>query len=1121
MRDRGRNFLFIVPDQATMEAQKALVAMSPAGGMLNVDVLGFGRLSHRILEETGQEEIPVLDDTGMSLLIQKVASCAKDSLPVLGNRLDSAGMISEVKSALSEFMQYGIGPSDMEDMIDSCLGRGALKGKLRDLRTIYSLFEDYIEGHYIAREEKLDILCEAIPSSSIVPDSVIVFDGFTGFTPVQLKVIRSLMTRCSEMIVTLECSAGEDVRTPVTEDELFYLSHKTAVSLIEIAGDLGADVKPAEECTRRIPNKDIAFLEENLFRRKKIPAGSGFSGSVTISEMSDAESEVHHIGVMLSKILAREGYHYRDFAIVCGDIETYAPYFEKEFVLSGIPFYLDNVTGLKLNALSETVLAYLNICVEDYPAGSVVRLLRAGLTGISREDADLLDNYIRQTGVRGYAAWHREFTRTVRSRREDGEYLEKINEIRRNVIKLFEPFDEGERVRKTDSAAAYTERLYNALIAMNAPDKLREMKRAFEAGKDDLRCREYAVIWKEFVILFDKIHQLTGDEKMSLENYSEMIAAGIGEIRIPGIPVSVDRVMIGDIERSRLNNVKVLFFAGVNDGNIPSDTSGKGMISDLDREFLAEKGIELSPTPRQKMYIQRQYLYMNICKPSEELHLSYVRVRPDGKSVRPSYLIPLIKRILPYSADVRRPETEKVYERVSTRQDALYELSLMMRDYADSNGKTEQRGETFALYQAVGSSDGIRQTLTEAAYKKYLDIPLSEEAAGALYPGVLKGSVSSLETYAGCPYRYFLTFGLGIDQGDKYEIQSFDRGSLIHDIIRRFSDALRRDGLTWKTFTDEYASELIPVISAEAAGAYGSSLYYDNKRNEYSIYRLSRLVINSACFLRDQLSAGGFDIAGAEKPYRMEFSLDKGRKLLMTGVIDRVDVAKGEKGSYVQIMDFKSGGKDIDISRLMDGRQIQLPLYMYSEKKEPGAIPASMLYFQIQDPMYDLEDPDDLEKAKDELRKKMRPKGEMLGEEEALGLLDRSLKGLGPQASSEYFNVGIRKEGGFTSTSRILDEETMEMLLDEAVEVAEKEAAEIMDGRISVSPYRGTCKYCPYLSACGMDRKIPGYSFRKDDGMKRADAIAALRAKHEDDKGDEADKAGESDKAGEPEEGEE
>lgn len=1094
--EKDRNFFFIVPDQAAMSAQKALVELSPDKGILNIDVLGFGRLSHRILEETGQEEIPVLDDMGMSLILQKIAAAHEKDLPVLGSRLQSAGYIAEVKSALSEFMQYGISPEGMDEMIDCAIGRGVLKGKLKDLKTIFGLFEEYISGHYITREEKLDILCSAIPDSSLLPDSVMVFDGFTGFTPVQMRVLGSLMGRCSEMIVTLECSEDEDVTAPAAEEDLFYLSHKTSLGLIKLARENGMDIAPAEMCSHKISDPDLAFLEKNLFRKKKtMPLGGG-SGSIHISEMTDPAREVHYIGVQLRDLLAKKAYAYRDIAIVCGDISVYAPYFEKEFSLMKIPYYLDCVKPIGLDPLVETVEAYLEVFTEDYSYESLTRYLKAGLTDLEPDEVDLMDNYIRQTGIRGYNAWHREFTRKIQSRKHDPNYLTRINTIREKIIKLTSVFEGADsKVPARLTAGEYVKRLYSALISMDAPEKLRGIKREFEEQGDLLRSREFGSVWKLFVDLFDKIYLLTGDEEVSLKTFSEMIEAGVGEMRVPGLPQNVDRVLIGDIGRSRLGNVKVLFLAGANDGNIPAAVSGKGIISDLDREFLCEKGIELSPTPRQQMYTQRQYLYMNICKPSDALFLSYCRVKTDGKSTRPSYLVFLIKRLLPYTSDIYLPEEDRVENRVGTREDALQILSGLMREYADIKENYDKTGETFALYSAIGDSDGERNLLKESVYKKYLDLPLSDEAVEKLYPDELKGSVSSMEVYAGCPYRYFLSYGLGVRPVDEAEIRSSDNGALAHDILKLFTDRLRDDGLDWTSFTDEYAESVIPTIANDIT-SQADGLYRINERNRYNITRLSRLVINSASFVRDGLKAGSFKPLKSEEPFDMELPLLNGKKLHMNGFVDRIDTAPGENGTYIQIVDYKSGSKDINLSMLIDGRQIQLPLYMYSESKALDAIPASMLYFHIQDPVLDIGSEGDIEKSGEEFLKRMKSKGEVLGEEEALVLLDRAFEGMPPSASSKYLNVSLKKDGDFTATSKVLPSSVMDMVLKEAVDVVKKEACEIFEGKISVDPYTSSCEYCPYSAACGMDKKIPGYKTRSDKNKKRSEIIDDLKKKY-------------------------
>ena len=162
-----QNFLIIVPDQFTMQTQKDLVTLHNRGGIMNIDVLSSGRLGHRILEEVGREQLPVLDDLGKSRA-QKVASGLREELPVLGSLLHKQGYIHEVKSAISEFMQYGIGTEDVEKLIAFSRKRGALALKLKDLETLYKGFTEYIRGNFITTEETLDVLRRSLKKSKLL-----------------------------------------------------------------------------------------------------------------------------------------------------------------------------------------------------------------------------------------------------------------------------------------------------------------------------------------------------------------------------------------------------------------------------------------------------------------------------------------------------------------------------------------------------------------------------------------------------------------------------------------------------------------------------------------------------------------------------------------------------------------------------------------------------------------------------------------------------------------------------------------------------------------------------------------------------------------------------------------
>jgi len=241
MEREKQNFMIVVPDQFTMQTQKELVTMHPSQGIMNIDVLSFGRLSHRILEEVGGEDIPVLDDTGKSLVLQKVAAGLKDRLPALGGYLHRQGYIHEVKSAISEFMQYGLSPEDVGKLTDYAAKRGALHHKLKDLGLLYQGFLDYIRGHFITTEETLDLVCRSLQKSRLVPGSIIVFDGFTGFTPIQNRVIQELMRLAGEVIVTLTLGEGENPYEPDGEQKLFYLSKKTVHDLCALAEQAGVE----------------------------------------------------------------------------------------------------------------------------------------------------------------------------------------------------------------------------------------------------------------------------------------------------------------------------------------------------------------------------------------------------------------------------------------------------------------------------------------------------------------------------------------------------------------------------------------------------------------------------------------------------------------------------------------------------------------------------------------------------------------------------------------------------------------------------------------------------------------------------------------------------------------
>ena len=1098
-QEPGRNFLIIVPDQFTMQTQKDLVMRSDRGGILNIDVLSFGRLSHRILEEVGTKEMPVLDDTGKSLVLQKIAADLKEQLPAMGSLLHKQGYIHEVKSAISEFMQYGISTQDMDKLIASAEKRGALAMKLRDLKTLYRGFQDYIRDHFITTEETLDVLRRSLVKSKILPDSVVVFDGFTGFTPIQNRLIQELMRVCEETIVTVTIGEEEDPYQMDGEQKLFHLSKKTVADLVKLAAE--AEVTRGEDVfVKGGPNRfteapALCYLEQNLFRYQYEPYTEK-QCEIRMFEALSPREEVHQTALYIRKLIREEGLTYRDIAVVIGDLEGYASYVETEFGQLEIPCFLDRTRGIVLNPMIEYIKSALQLYIRDFSYDTVFHFLRSGMADISREEIDELENYVIRTGARGYRTYSRLFTRKTEemqqgSGQEDTERaeetMERLNRIRQQFADTVEILHMAPRAK----AGEYVDHLYDFLEQNQVQQKLLNYQQRFEQEGDLAKAREYAQIYRLVMDLLDQIYELLGEEEISLQEFADILEAGFGEITVGTIPQNVDRIVVGDMERTRLKQVKVLFFLGVNDGNIPKNASKGGIISDMDREFLIESGTEMAPSPRQQMYIQRLYLYLNMTKPSQRLYLSYAKVNSDGKGIRPSYLIDTVRKLFPQLA-VEYPQNRSRLEQIEGRQEGARYLAEELREYADGTLREEERQDFYLMYRAYEADPEGRDRLTAAAFRRYKESGLSRIVARALYGRQLENSVSRLETYAACACRHFLQYGLSLQEREEFGFEVSDMGNVYHAVLENFAGKLAESGRTWWDFDENFATQAIKEAVEGYAATYGETVLYSSARNEYAITRMSRILTRTVLTLQQHLKQGSFQPDDYELSFRFAEDLDsihvdlsEEEKMHLQGRIDRIDVSEDAEHVYVKVIDYKSGNKKFDLAALYYGLQLQLVVYMNAameleSRKHPDKeiVPAALLYYHIDDPT--IETPVELtqEQINEEILTKLRMNGVVNSDPAVVERLDRFL-----QDKSKVIPVEKKKDGSFSARSGILSREELHVVSAYVDTKIRQIGREILDGKIAANPYEKgneeACTYCAYKKVCGFDGSIPGYEKRQ------------------------------------------
>ncbi|MBE5843794.1 MAG: helicase-exonuclease AddAB subunit AddB [Butyrivibrio sp.] len=1144
--EEDRNFLIVVPDQFTMQTQMDIVKLHPRHGIMNIDVLSFSRLSHRIFEEVGEENTKVLNDMGKSLVLRHVAEKMKDELPVIGSNMHKMGYIDEVKSSISEFMQYCIEPKDMDVLVDAAKDKGALCAKLKDLQKLYKGFKDYISGEFIAQEETMEVLCRALYKSALIPGSVIVFDGFTGFTPIQYQVIKVLMSLAKEVIFT--CTIGQDDNPyeydKDAEQELFLLSKKTVHDLLRLEyeniKEMSSDNIPTFEAwseyrnahsedmfvkntgkSRHAANEELGFLEKRLFRYGK-ETFDAETENIVFMEANDTISEMRMVFAKICELVREKGLYYRDFAIVCGSLERYAAIAEAEAKNYNVPIYIDQTGSVGLNPFIEYVRGGLSVVNTNYSFESVFHFLRSYMSDITQDEADEIENYVRALGIRGKKAWENEFSKVppkIKKRlykfddpeAEKKNYLDSVNAIREKIVLSLKPLFDA----KDKSVKDFSLGLYEFISNADAENKLKAYEERFHQEGDEVRAKEYGVIYRKLMELIDEITSLMGDENLSLQEYTDILEVGINDISIGTIPQSADRIVVGDIERTRLKEIKVLFFLGVNDDLIPKGTGTGGILSDIERQMLIEsvKDVEMAPTPRQQMYIQRLYLYMNLTKPSDSLYISWAHLDPAGKSIRPAYLV---GKIASYFSDVKTLNFDKLAptELLQTKDAGTAFIAENMQQYTLGYLSEEKQKTVKALYRALIDQEDKDRLLqiTEAAGKNYMHKPLSEAVTDMLYGNVLINSVSRLEKFAQCSYAHFLRYGLGLDERDEYVFDVSDLGNVFHGVLKTFSDNLEKEKLKWTTFSKEDGVRILDESIDAFLEEYGSDVLSSSSRGLSTKSRIRRILQRSVDTLQYQLQKGSFMPKSMEVAFNKVGDIDainvnlledeKGRilkNMKLTGRIDRIDTYEDADHVYVKVIDFKSGDKKFDLCALYYGLQLQLVMYMNVAKGMEKAtnpkkeiVPAAILYYHLADPV--LEGDSDTAKAtnteiNEMIRKQLRPKGLIARDGNVVNALDHNIG-----QESDVIRVKLNNDGSFSKRgSEVMGADDFAEVSKYVERLIQRNGREIVSGNVEVNPYemgdRSACDYCSFKSVCNFDRSIPGYKKRELEKLSDDDVV--------------------------------
>ena len=1092
--------VLIVPEQFTSQAERDLIEKTGQNAILTAEVLSFGRLAHKVFSKKGIGNRVPLGDVGKSMALKKILLQEQEHISYFKNVMHKPGFIDQLGLTISEFYQYKITPETAETLSNNETLSPSTKEKLKDLSLIHCSYQNFLEQEFISSDETLGLLTNRLDESIGFENTEFWLDGFYGFTKQELDVIAQLLKLSPQVNITLTMDKNSFYGAFLPISAPFYEPYKTKNDLTKIAVDLGISlVTPTIlEGNKRAETEALKNLEREYFYSffRKAPLAE----SVHITVCSNLQEEIRFAAGKILKLIREENIRYHDIAVVTNAMELYEKNMRGIFAEYDIPCFIDARRETASHPLVSMLTALLDILIYDFKYEAMFSYLKSGLSQLTTEEIDILENYVLAYGIKGYK-WKQEYW-DYGLVREGAEAIEGINELRKKVMEPLQPFLSLSRKEKLpfhDFLSLLTEHL----TALHTAEIMEEWANAAAAEGSLHKAEEYRQIWQLVMDVLEKADAILGKEELPLEDMANILKAGMEKCTMGVIPPTADCLLIGDLERSRLPEIKYLFVLGVNEGILPSPATAQGIFTETERDdLLKNQIITLANGGKRKIFEENFLIYRGLTKPSRGLWLTYAAADNEGRESFPSSLIENLQKL----DESLKIDPKQGFQLEETAPEAAFHLlGGEMRKHSEETPLNPMWQDIYSFFDENTAWKNRLEMLKKGIGKSGKPERLAPRTAKALYGKNVLSSVSKLERYAGCPFSFFAEYGLKAEERRLYQLHTPDLGTLFHEVLELFSTKLEEDSVQWKDLTKENTTALIEACVDEAAPRLSDRILMESAANKYLVRRLKRVSTKAAWALVQHLQMGDFVPAGYEVGFGIHealppivIELGDGGSLILNGKIDRVDLLDAEGTRYVKIIDYKSGNKTFSFQDIYYGLQLQLLIYLdaylkYYKKTGAELKPGGVFYFRITEPSLSLEKEVSAEQIEKTLYEKMKMSGLLLQEDTIIQSIDHSLKPEGAKnfsGTSAIVPVGFTQKGDFSATSNLADEAQYEAIL-QFVTQRTKEIGEAMkSGIITPLPFkdkdRTPCSYCKYRSICRHDYEEKP-KFRKLKKINKAD----------------------------------
>ena len=1060
----------ITPEQFSFTAERNLLEVVKKGSAINAEVLTFNRMAYRVFQEVGGASQTILTECGNMILIYDILESKKNEIKFLGK---SEKNLDVVQRMFTELKKHNVKLEDLENAINS-IDDMYLKTKLNDIFILYKEYETRLADNYIDTNDVLTLLAEKLDESKMFDNSVIYIDEFAGFTKQEYTLIKKLLSKAKQVNITV-CSDWLENNKP-QEKDIFYQNKLTAQTIINLIENETIENPVVLKEKHRFKNAELKHLEKNLYGKSQ--KYNKLVENIKLFLSMNPYSETEYVAREIINLVRTENYRFKDIAIITKQPEIYAGITKAIFAKYEIPVFVDEKKDLSQNSLIKYILSIFEIFAKSFTYEAMFNYIKSGFLDISNEDIFKLENYCIKWGIKGQK-WYNEDWNYGNLTAEELTYY---NDLRKKVVTPLLSLKANITDNKT--VENMSKEIYDFLQKNEILTKLAEKIEKFEnLGLVEL-AKEYETGINSLIQALDELVMIFGSQKIGFEKYRELLKIGLQNKGVGAIPATQDEVILGDTDRSRSHNVKAVFILGINDGIFPSINKDEGFINDKDRESLKNQGIELAKTTTDRLYEEQFNIYKALTVPEEKLYLSYTSTDLEGRSQRPSVLITKIKKMFPFLQEesdiINKPSF------IGMPEETFDELLSQIYNKVTGKDVDEKWKEVYKWYAENEEwKDKLEKSIQGLNYTNLPD-KINESSIDKLYGNKMQTSISKLEKYRTCPFSFHLKYGLKLQDNERFELKSMDTGSFMHEVIDDFFEKIKNKELNVKTITNEEIEKVVKEIVNEKINLARNAIFRSSKKFKILLLKLNKVLTKSIKYIVDGLKNSQFEILGNEiefgkegkfKPIQIE--LENGKKVEITGKIDRIDIAENEDGKYIRIIDYKSSIKNINLNEVMFGLQLQLITYLDEVVSQNDFIPAGVLYFNMIDPSVTISGTKTEEEIENEIRKNFKMKGIILADVNVIKMMDQKLE----QGYSESLPVYLDKEGNITdSRSSAIKKEDFANLQKKVKNIIKDISNEIYSGDISIKPYynkdkKTPCEYCEYKAICNFNTKQKGNNY--------------------------------------------